>query len=1019
MKISSFRIFYDEYLCKKIMRTIFFVLWLLVPCVVSAQLYGPYSYSSGANSYILKSTFTSIWGGTAVQWQIDLQNTGSVPINMNHAAFWMTSTMSPAFNNYAGLGGVSWPDALNRNIVQDTPASIYQDTVIMPSGSWVVNNLTQGNTFSILYTFNVSTISVSEQMAMAQSLQFYAASWPVPPLLIPITFTFTGNGGNTVTVYTRKSGNASYNVDMMSNGAVLQLRNNSQYEVYAGNFSQGNNLYTSFFTLASPMTFSTGLSSNITLPFSSTTIATATVPISISGLPGSATTTVTLTGTAYPSPHQLVVGNGIHQLNQLPLDTYQVSIAEYVNEATNKIATPCYQESYVLTNSPTTLNIHFSQCDIQPFGVPGWPKYLAMGTVTQPAPSMDAGLHATPLDAIFKYSGNDGAGDRGLSYLTNSYLQNATIGTIQQARRLEHYYDSVYNLPGFKVMPVMVHYTANGSGGGTVGAAPDILDTANLRIHYINLIKETQIMLSYKDSAHPYPGTFVIDPDLLGALQQDNSSQNTFPPYNYNNPSNYNANLLKSKVYVNQKLAQAFATCGLPTTGLPVFADSLTGYFQSINFLVHHVGQNSVLLGWQENLWATGSANWIHTSTTGATAGQQVVNFLKDSLKVFTGTYKPDFFVIDRYERDCFSPGTSGSYAYNATKWQKTLDYAGYIAKVVNLPLMLWQFPGGHLVHKDSVISSYDLGNHASACGTWFMGEPSIGNNLSNIKPAELSISIPSGNYGGASTVQQLLMQDGGYNWGQSKLKSVAQDQNVFAILWGGGSTTGVYNIGTNGYDDGWLSNKLRSYYLHSKVYKTDSICGKDDSTISVNVFMEGYYTGSGWMQPVLSNQGLGAANTVTDSVTIELHTAISPYSLVAFKKVLLQTDGSAIARFSSSLVGSYYLVIRHRNSIPTWSSVPVSLGQCSVSYDFTSSSSKAYGDNLKELEPGAWGMYSGELVADENIDLLDLSILENDVTTFMFGYKASDLNGDGNVDLLDVPMMEENISQFVFSIHP
>lgn len=332
---------------------------------------------------------------------------------------------------------------------------------------------------------------------------------------------------------------------------------------------------------------------------------------------------------------------------------------------------------------------------------------------------------------------------------------------------------------------------------------------------------------------------------------------------------------------------------------------------------------------------------------------------------------------------------------------------------------MLWQFPGGHLVHKDSVISSYDLVNHASACGTWFMGEPSIGNNLSNIKPAELSISIPSGNYGGASTVQQLLMQDGGYNWGQSKLKSVAQDQNVFAILWGGGSTTGVYNIGTNGYDDGWLSNKLRSYYLHSKVYKTDSICGKDDSTISVNVFMEGYYTGSGWMQPVLSNQGVGAANTVTDSVTIELHTAISPYSLVAFKKVLLQTDGSAIARFSSSLVGSYYLVIRHRNSIPTWSSEPVSLGQCSVSYDFTSSSSKAYGDNLKELEPGAWGMYSGELVADENIDLLDLSILENDVTTFMFGYKASDLNGDGNVDLLDVPMMEENISQFVFSIHP
>jgi hypothetical protein len=126
-----------------------------------------------------------------------------------------------------------------------------------------------------------------------------------------------------------------------------------------------------------------------------------------------------------------------------------------------------------------------------------------------------------------------------------------------------------------------------------------------------------------------------------------------------------------------------------------------------------------------------------------------------------------------------------------------------------------------------------------------------------------------------------------------------------------------------------------------------------------------------------------------------------------------------ATGRFSSALSGMYYIVIKHRNALTTWSSVPVSLGQCAVSYDFTSASSKAFGHNMKEAQPGIWALYSGELEADENIDLLDLTLLENDVTNFVFGYAATDLNGDGNVDLLDVPMAENNINDFVFSTHP
>ena len=66
------------------------------------------------------------------------------------------------------------------------------------------------------------------------------------------------------------------------------------------------------------------------------------------------------------------------------------------------------------------------------------------------------------------------------------------------------------------------------------------------------------------------------------------------------------------------------------------------------------------------------------------------------------------------------------------------------------------------------------------------------------------------------------------------------------------------------------------------------------------------------------------------------------------------------------------------------------------------------------------FGLYLvGDIVVDENIDLLDFGALEADISAFSYGYIATDLNGDGNVDLLDSPILEGNISNFVFSYHP
>ncbi len=191
------------------------------------------------------------------------------------------------------------------------------------------------------------------------------------------------------------------------------------------------------------------------------------------------------------------------------------------------------------------------------------------------------------------------------------------------------------------------------------------------------------------------------------------------------------------------------------------------------------------------------------------------------------------------------------------------------------------------------------------------------------------------------------------------------------------------------------------------------------NTVINLNAFIEGYWNGSNALQPVLFNQGRPNTATQCDSITIELHNAAYPYTLAYSANTLLNTNGTASAILTASISGSYYIVVKSRNGITTWSANPVSVSGGSVSYDFSTAANKAYGSNQVEVSPGIFAFYSGDLNADENIDLLDASVIEADINAFAYGYFATDINGDGNVDLLDTPFIENNTSEFIFSNHP
>ncbi|MFN8155158.1 MAG: hypothetical protein U0Y08_12775 [Bacteroidia bacterium] len=78
-----------------------------------------------------------------------------------------------------------------------------------------------------------------------------------------------------------------------------------------------------------------------------------------------------------------------------------------------------------------------------------------------------------------------------------------------------------------------------------------------------------------------------------------------------------------------------------------------------------------------------------------------------------------------------------------------------------------------------------------------------------------------------------------------------------------------------------------------------------------------------------------------------------------------------------------------------------------------------AYGDNQKQVEPGVFAIYSGDINQDGVIDVTDQGILDNDIFNFAVGYLNSDLNGDSLVDVTDQGILDNNIANFIGVISP
>jgi hypothetical protein len=193
--------------------------------------------------------------------------------------------------------------------------------------------------------------------------------------------------------------------------------------------------------------------------------------------------------------------------------------------------------------------------------------------------------------------------------------------------------------------------------------------------------------------------------------------------------------------------------------------------------------------------------------------------------------------------------------------------------------------------------------------------------------------------------------------------------------------------------------------------------CG-GGSVVNLTMFIEGYYLGGNTMNSVRWNQDYVSPSDEVEVMTVNLHDATT-YELVDTATGTLKTDGTLSVTFTTAAAGSYYLAVKGVNMIETWTATPQVIGTTPLRIDFSSAASQAYGNNMREIEPGVFAFYQGDINQDGSVDNSDYDQLFPDIENSAFGVQATDLNGDGAVDNSDTDFIPLNVENSIFANYP
>ncbi len=207
-------------------------------------------------------------------------------------------------------------------------------------------------------------------------------------------------------------------------------------------------------------------------------------------------------------------------------------------------------------------------------------------------------------------------------------------------------------------------------------------------------------------------------------------------------------------------------------------------------------------------------------------------------------------------------------------------------------------------------------------------------------------------------------------------------------------------------------------------------------SSVSLKVFLEGpYQTSVGQMHRILNAQNLlpsqhpynvapynytGGSSITTfptqmvDWVLVEARTGTTNTTTIETKVgILLQNgnitdiDGSTPLSFDLTVGSNYYFVIRHRNHLDIMTVNSIAQAS-SINYDFTSSTTQAFGSNQQKNVGGTAVMFAADMTQDLVIQNTDFDAWKVQPAQLNV-YKLEDANLDGTVQTTDFDLWQFN----------
>mgnify|MGYP007026481567 CR=1 FL=1 len=157
----------------------------------------------------------------------------------------------------------------------------------------------------------------------------------------------------------------------------------------------------------------------------------------------------------------------------------------------------------------------------------------------------------------------------------------------------------------------------------------------------------------------------------------------------------------------------------------------------------------------------------------------------------------------------------------------------------------------------------------------------------------------------------------------------------------------------------------------------------------------------------------------IKDTARVVLRYNLSPYSIADSSKVVLDSNGNG--NFTFTKIGNltpYYIVVKHRNTIETWSKTPNEFQNNSYNLDILSGPDIVYGNNVIQVG-SKYCLYNGDVNQDRSVDLNDVVAVNNNASVFATGYKITDVTGDNYTDLTDLILSNNNASKFILTLKP